>query len=79
MQEKPDLKEDNLLPLTADNLSKLEKNPYKPDQVEPVQPFTPTFEIELFNYDELNQLLHKISTSLVQDRPQLATWIAGTQ
>jgi len=36
VQEKPDLKEDNLLPLTADNLSKLEKNPYKPDQVEPV-------------------------------------------
>jgi hypothetical protein len=27
----------------------------------------------------LNQLLHKISTHLVQDRTKLSRWIAGTQ
>jgi len=29
--------------------------------------------------DELNQLLYKISSQLVQDRPRLSRWIAGMQ
>ena len=62
------------MPLTADNLNKLQANPYQAQQPE----FVPTFEIELFNYEDLNQLLHKISTTLVQDRSKLSRWIAGT-
>lgn len=67
-QKKPEQKlgeSDNVMPLTADNLSKLQQNPYKPEQSMQPEPFVPTFEIELFNYDDLNQLLHKISTTLV--------------
>ena len=67
------------MPLTSENLNKLDKNPYhqQPQQLD--QP-CPGVDIDTFSYDELNSLLHKISTSLVSaDRTKLSKWIAGTQ
>ena len=77
----PQQTEPQVMPLTSENLNKLEKNPYhqQPQQQQQEQP-SPGVDIDAFSYDELNSLLHKISTSLVSaDRTKLSKWIAGTQ
>ena len=62
-------KEPQVAALTSENLTKLEKNPYQ--QPESIQ-------VDSLNYDELNQLLHRITTTLVLDKAKLSKWIAGT-